>query len=430
MAAGLKHVLLTLGLGFAVTTQTALAAQVGKGAILEAQIERDSHMKIGETVRARIVYPLYVDDRLVVPAGTELVGTIASLGPAPKRTRTNAKLGGDFTPLHTPRIHFDRLVFSDGTDLVINTLPSTGGLEVVRFQAVNRSAGHPSLAKRLWSKAIGREKETVRTFTAPGKTDRLRRAFYSELPYHPELLTAGTQFSIEVAAPLEIPTAESSTAKPESPEKGVDSSVTLAAELLDAVSSRNAVRGTKVRAIVTEPLYNGDKLQVPQGTLLLGEITQAQAAGKWGRGGVLRFTFREMQFPAGFVQKIHGAPVAIDSDQSKDIELDVEGGVRPASKGVVAPLLMGLLAASAAHEDEASGLSTAGASNGFALIGRGLALAAKSQYVGAAFGFYGTSRAVYARWIAHGEDVSFPKHTRIEVGLDPDRVNKLSPPEK
>ena len=61
------------------------------------------------------------------------------------------------------------------------------------------------------------------------------------------------------------------------------------------------------------------------------------------------------------------------------------------------------------------------------MIGRVASLAAKSPYVGAAFGFYGTGRAVYSRWIAHGEDVSFPKHTRIEVQLDPERVNTLKP---
>src|SRR5581483_8337471 len=173
-----------------------------------------------------------------------------------------------------------------------------------------------------------------------------------------------------------------------------------------------------------------EQLQVPQGTLLLGEITQAKPAGKWGRGGELRFSFRELQFPAGFVQKVHGAPISIDSAQNSYVELDAEGGVKPAPKGIAAPILMGLLATSAVHEDEASGLSTAGASNGFALIGRGLALAAKSQYVGAAFGFYGTGRAVYSRWIAHGDDVAFPKHTRIEVALDPDRVKTLKPPVK
>jgi hypothetical protein len=279
---------------------------------------------------------------------------------------------------------------------------------------------------------VGREKDTVHSFTAPGKTDRLRRAFYAELPYHPQLLLEGTQFAVQLTAPLDVAgqddDSRAKVLRPASSGKAVESTVTLAAELVDDISSKDTVRGTKVRAMVTEPLFNKERqVQVPQGTLLLGQITQAHAAGKWGKGGVLRFSFRELQFPQGFLQKIHGAPVAMDAAQNSHLEIDAEGGVKPATKGVAAPLIMGLLATSALHEDEASVLSTGGASNGFALIGRVAALAANSQYVGAAFGIYGTGRAVYARWIAHGEDVSFPKHTRIEVTLDPERVNTLNP---
>ncbi len=427
MSIKLKLALVVLGVF--VSAQAVFAVEVKQGELIAVQVDRDSGMKVGQTVRARTVYPVYVDNRLVIPRGAALVGTITALKPAAKKTRLNAKLGGDFTPLHTPQIQFDRIIFSDGTTLPLPARPATGGVEVVRFQAANSSAHH-SLAKTLWSDAMGRGKETVHTFTAPGKKDRLRRAFYSELPYHPELLTEGTQFSVELAQPLEVPMMRVAPAEPAA-KKGVDSTVTLAAELLDDISSNNAVRGTKVRAIVTEPLFNQDQqIQVPEGTLLLGEITQAKAAGKWGKGGELRFSFRELQFPAGFVQKVHGATVSIDSAQNSNVELDAEGGVKPAPKGIAAPILMGLLATSAVHEDEASGLSTAGASNGFALIGRGLALAAKSQYVGAAFGFYGTGRVVYSRWIAHGDDVAFPRHTRIEVALDPDRVNTLKPPVK
>jgi hypothetical protein len=417
------------GLAFVVPSPLIHGAELPKGDVLTVQIERDSHMKMGESVRARTVYPLYVNNQLVIPAGSEVSGTITALDPAPRKTRKNAKLGGDFTPLHTAEIEFDRLVFADGTDLPIRALPSAGGVEVVRFQALSPSAKQPSLAKRLWAEAVGREKDTVHSFTAPGKSDRLRRALYAELPYHPELLTQGTQFAVQLASPLDIDS-QAGIEKRAAPEKAVDSTVTLAAELMNDISSKDAVQGTKVSAIVTEPLFNKDQLQVPQGTVLRGEITQAHAAGKWGKGGVLRFSFREMQFPEGFMQKVHGAPVAVDAAQNSSIQLDAEGGAKPASKGVGAPLIMGLLAVSALHEDEASVLSTSGASNGFALIGRVAALAAKSQYVGAAFGMYGTGRAVYSRWIARGEDVSFPKHTRIEVALDPERLNTLKPPAK
>ena len=429
--------LAALALGLAVALQPVMAATVHIGDILDVQIERDSHMKVGETVHARTVYPLYVNNQLVVPVGSELVGTVTALKPASKKEQTNARLGGDFTPLHTPEIKFDHLILPGGTDVSIETVTASDGVEVVRFQALSSSGRHPSLVKKLWAEAMGREKETVRTFTAPRKKDRARRMLYSELPYHPELLTEGTQFAVELASAIEVPTTQDvAQAKAlergahQPSEKGVETTVTLAAELVNDISSKDAVLGATVNAVVTEPLFNKDQqLQVPQGTILKGEITQARPAGKWGKGGVLRFSFRELQFPAGFVQKVHGAPVAVDSDQNANLQLDAEGGVKPGPKGIAAPLVMGLLAASALREtEEASFMHTGGASNGFALIGRVAALAGKSPYVGAAFGFYGTGRGVYSRFIARGRDVAFPKRTRIEVVLDPERVNALKPP--
>ncbi|MGZ4816137.1 MAG: hypothetical protein ACXVZV_12050, partial [Terriglobales bacterium] len=223
--------LAAVGLGLAMAVQPAVAETVNKGDILNVQIERDSHMKVGETVRARTVYPLYVDNRLVVPAGSELVGTITSLEAVSKKARMHARLGGDFTPLHSPQIKFDHLVLPGGTDFPIETVTATGGTEVVRFQAMNATGHHPSIVKKLWADAIGREKETVRTFTAPGKKDRVRRMLYSELPYHPELLTEGTQFAVEMAAPVQVP-ASVNPPDNKSAEKGVDSTVTLAAELV------------------------------------------------------------------------------------------------------------------------------------------------------------------------------------------------------
>jgi hypothetical protein len=348
--------------------------------------------------------------------------------PASKTTRRNAKLGGDFTPLHQARIQFEQLILADGKAVPVDGVTVGDGTPVVSFMAVGAGAHHESMVKKLWAEAVGREKEAVRTFTAPGKKERGRRMLYSELPYHPELLVSGTQYSVQLAEPLKL-AAEDAAVSSAPANKGVDTTVKLEASLEDAISSKEAVPGTKVHALVTEPLYDGNhQLRVPQGSELVGEITQAHPAGKWGKGGTLRFSFRELKFPAGYMQRVHGAPTSVDTDQNANLQMDAEGGVKPGPKGIAEPLLMGLLAASAVHENEASVLHTGGASNGFGLVGRVAALASRSSYVGAAFGFYGTGRAVYSRYIAHGADVSFPKNTRIEVVLAPERVNALSPP--
>lgn len=405
-------------------TSGAEALKVPSGSKIEVQLEHDVPMKVGRTVRGKTVYPLYVENRLMIPAGSAVLGEIVALEHGSKKARLSARLGGDFTPLHEPQIRFKKVLLGDG-EVAIDSQPSSHGVEVVRFQSL--AAGqHASLMKKLWADAVGRGHETVRTFTAPDKAERAKRALYSELPYHPELVLAGTQYEVELASAVTVP---SPTEKPVSAEKKVDSSVKLSAALLDDISSKTAIRGMKVRAVVTEPMLNANhEVQVPQGTLLLGEITQAKPAGKWGKGGVLRFSFRELKFPEGFTQPVHGAPTSVDADQNANLQLDAEGGMKPGHKGAAIPVAMGLLALNAAGEDEGSVLHTAGTSNGFRLIGRVAALASKSQYVGAAFGFYGTGRMVYSRYIAHGDDVAFPKDTRIEVVLSPERASVLTTP--
>ncbi len=397
-----------------------------RGSELQVVVEHDVSMKVGKEVHARTVYPIYEQNRLVLPAKSEVTGTITALAPAAKSTSRSAKLSGDFTPLHQGEIRFEHITLPDGTRIPLQASTAGDGVAVVRFVSLGAGSKHESLPRKFWGEAVGRERQAVHAFIDPGKSERARRALYSELPYHPELLAAGTQYSVRLVAPVAVPVADPAIAP--SPKTGIDGTATLAASLMEDISSRNAVRGTKVHAVVTEPLLDANyQVKVPQGSVLSGEITQAKPADKWGKGGTLRFSFRELKFPAGFTQSVHGAPTSIDTDQNANLQLDAEGGVKPGPKGVAAPLVMGLLAASALHEDEASVMHTAGASNGFALIGRVVALAAKSQYVGAALGFYGTGRAVYSRYIAHGKDVEFPKDTRIEVVLDPDRVNTLRP---
>ena len=42
------------------------------------------------------------------------------------------------------------------------------------------------------------------TFFTPGRTDRALRLFYSQLPYHPQRIWAGTGFIAELNAPLDL----------------------------------------------------------------------------------------------------------------------------------------------------------------------------------------------------------------------------------
>jgi hypothetical protein len=66
-------------------------------------------MKKGEPLKGYLLYPVYADNRLVIPAGTTLLGNVVKLNPDRSR-RIHSRLRGDFTPFHVPVVQFDHLV--------------------------------------------------------------------------------------------------------------------------------------------------------------------------------------------------------------------------------------------------------------------------------------------------------------------------------
>ena len=71
---------------------------------LQVTLTEPLHFKQNESVRARIVEPVYAFDREVIPAGTEVEGRITGFNHVGKWKRLSAMLGGDFTPLREPQI--------------------------------------------------------------------------------------------------------------------------------------------------------------------------------------------------------------------------------------------------------------------------------------------------------------------------------------
>ncbi len=381
---------------------------------------RDVKLHAGEPVAGRTVYPVYVDNQLAIPAGSEVMGIITQVLPAPGQVRLDAKMHGDFTPLRQADVQFKDLFLTGGRQISISAPPSADGMHLVRLRSADAALHRRSWTSRLWSSFVGHEHEAVNSVTAPGKWGRAKKLLYSELPLHPQSLSAGLLYSVKLDAPVEVPLSSPRPTPDRIARQKLEQSAVISARLRTDLDSRNTKRGAVVEAVVTEPLLNeGGQVAVPQGTILSGRVTQNRPSGKWGRSGILRFGFYEMRFPAGFRQPVHGSASSIDANQRMNLQMDAEGGVKPDRGGLIVPLAMGLLASSALHEDESTIMHTAGASNGFALIGRVVALASGSRYVGAGIGIFSTGRILYHRFIGRGTDVEFPRDTRIEIAVDP-----------
>jgi hypothetical protein len=401
------------------------------GTLLHVQTDTDAAMKVGAPVRGHLVDPVYVDNHLTIPAGERITGHVIKVVAAPSAKRRQARWQGDFTPLHEAHIQFDQIALSDGSSLSIVAKPAKDGVQMLRIEEQSVALHQPSLPKRLWAGLMNSEKEALHSLTAPGKIGRLKKYVYHQLPYHPESVEAGFDYDVELVKTLNVPVAAvsltGSTTVGENT-AGLREASVLHARLENDLSSGSAKPGLPITAVVTQPLYDSQhRLAVPQGTLLLGAVSQASPAAKHGRSGVLRFAFREMQFPAGFVQTVRGATHSVDTNAQSNLQLDAEGSVSAKRPNVVKPMVTALLATTAITDDESSVLHSGAASNGFSLVGRIVGIASGSRYVAAGIGAYTTGREVYARYIATGKDIHFPLNTRIEIAVDPVNSPVLKP---
>ncbi len=394
--------------------------------VVRVQIDSPAKFKAGAPVRAHTVEPVYEHNQLVIPAGTPIEGEVAQVNPASHKRRLDAKFHGDFTPLHEIKIRFESVRPADGRPVPISAALADESSDVVVFH--RSGSKHPSLMHRVWDFAVGKKNQTVSAFTAPNKGYRLERMLFSQLPWHPESLQPGTQYDVALLHPVGTDAVAADPAKVPGKQK-LEALTELHARLLTDLTSAKAKPGDPVTAIVTQPKLDADnRVQIPQGTLLEGNVLQASPAAKWGHNGALRFTFHRMEFPQGSKQLVTGVPTAVAGAAGADIQLDSEGGAKPQSKrALLVPLSLGLLATSALTEDEASVTHAATSSNGFGLIGRVVAISTGSNIMGGTLGGMAAARSVYSHFLAHGQDVVFPRNTEIQVDLGPAKEPMAAP---
>jgi len=67
------------------------------------------------------------------------------------------------------------------------------------------------------------------------------------------------------------------------------------------------------------------------------------------------------------------------------------------------------------------------ASNGFGLVGRLVGVAAGDPNLAAGLGYYAAGLSFYENFLHSGQDVVFPKDTRVEIETTPLRAPVLKP---
>ena len=406
-----------------------VALTVPQGTPIQVALDKEVRVrKAGEPIRGRVIAPVYAFDKLVIPVGTEVTGEVAKIESISGGQRTLSALDADFTPTRKVQVAFNQINLPDGRQIPIHTIVTPGSGRVIEFvsardedqrkgakdAAAEKAKEAKHQAKQEWDNAINQVK-------APGKIHRLERFAVGELPAHPQYIDAGTVYFAELKEPLDF------GAEPLTPQMAsaigatpVDGSV-VEARLVTPLSSATAQKGDEVEAIVSRPLFDGDRLIVPQGSRLKGSVVEVHAAHRPGRNGELRLVFHDLLLPEGVEQKVEASMAGVEAAKAENVKLDSEGGAKataPKTRFLTTGAAVGLGAASFLGDSFGeTGPRAAGGAGGYKLIGIGLGLAIRSQPFGMAMGALGGSKAIYANFIARGRDVVFPKDTGMTVSI-------------
>jgi hypothetical protein len=396
---------------------------LGAGLPLRVQLDRRYRLRVGQPVEGHLIDPVYSVDHIVLPANTPVYGTITALKPAPRSTRAWARLNGDFTPLKQPVLRFGSLQLPDGTRLQISATATERTTKMVEMNstAKKRPSRVERAKKAIHAKIGAAKKEIASIFHPHGQSDHAIQALYGQLPYHPQNIWPGAQYDADLTQPVTLPDPQANHLLPLTPPAGHLPPGTIEARLTTGISSATSKVGTPVKAVLTRPYLAPDRKHVilPEGTLLLGTVTQAKSARVLGRNGTLRFTFRQIKLSSGALERVHAQMAAVEGQKGQNITVDSEGGAHAnADQGkYIAPLMLGALAGDTTL-DPPSGQGTAlGASNGFGLVARLLSVVYLNPVAIQGFAYYALGQSVTKRWLVRGHNVVFPRDTRMKLDL-------------
>ena len=423
-----------------------IALTVPEGTPLRIAIDQRARVaRVGEAVHGKVVEAVYAFDEAVIPAGSSVSGHVTRIDPVPAQTRVLSYSGGNFTPFRKYNVTFDELTLPDGRVLEIKTTTSLGTAQVVHLVA-NKGKDAEEKKKNAAARAAADAKQqadaqvhsTIEQIKSPNLLQRVKAMVYAQSPVHRQFIEKGTRFNAALNESIAFGEETHKPAELAGLGSAPEPDSLLRARLTSAVSSAEATRGSKVNAVLTEPVFSANHfLLLPANTRLVGEVQEAKSAQKFHRNGELRITFNRIELPSGAVQAMQGTLEGMEVDRSAHLALDEEGGARttsPKTRYLSTGFSLAMLAA-VSHPDTEHGTTDAAGDadiragagiSGSRVAGSLISLAARSQPVSLAFGALGATQSVYSNFLSRGKDVDLQQNTPLEIGFAPphDEVKK------
>jgi hypothetical protein len=401
-----------------------IAMTVANGTPLQIALDKEVHVrKAGEPIAGRVVQPVYVFDRLVIPVGTVATGRISAIDPVSGRTRTLSALNADFTPSHKLAVVFDGLILPDGRHIDLHATVVSGSGQVIRLVTADEHKKNvvKNAAAKKMDQVRAQWNNAMKQVESPGRMHVVARYAIAQLPVHPQYIDAGTLYSAEVSQPLDFGSESVSSSKLSAIGTQPPPGSLVHAVLLTPLNSATTAKSADVEAQLSQPLLDQERLILPAGTRLRGSVLQVRPARRLHRNGQLRIVFREVILPNGAVETVDTRLEGIQSDSADNAQLDSEGGTKSTSsktRYLSTGASVGLaLIGSGGRNDVGDASPIAGGATGFKLIGLIVGVAFRSHSYGILMSAYGGSRSIYNNFLGMGRNIVFPKDTVMEIGF-------------
>ncbi len=423
--------------------EASIPLTVPAGTPIKVALDREVRIRrVGQQVHGKVVDPVYAFDRLVVPAGTGVMGEVTAIKDVSKKTRVMSALNANFSPVRQVQVNFSQLVLADGRRIPIHSSVSPASNVVLQFVPAQTArygavAGGKGRASREFSEVRQELKDKWNTarqeLHAPGKMHKLRRYAVAQLPYHPQYLNPGTSFDADLQQPLTFGNEALRPEKLSAIGTPPPSGSTVHVWLLTPLSSADSKKGDPVEAVISQPLVVSHELFIPQGSVLKGSVLEAHPAHWFHRSGQLRIVFHELVPPRGIQQQVDASLEGVEVAQGEHLRLDSEGGAQvtaPRTRYLTTGLSLMLASSSALDQDRGKinnsnssagdiGSGAANGASGFRLVGSLAGMISHSRMLASGLGFYGAAMSVYSHFLSRGREVVYPKDMSMVVGFGP-----------
>jgi len=189
------------------TASRAIELTIPIGTPVQIALDKEVRLrKAGQVIQGRVMEPVYVFDRLVIPVGTVAMGRVWTIEPIPGKKRALSALNANFSPAHKVSVVFDELILPGAKHMSLQATVAPGSGQVIRLTSASEHKKNvvKDSASQQMDQVKAQWRSAMRQIETPDKMHRLMRYGLAQLPLHPQYIDPGTLYSAELTQPLEF----------------------------------------------------------------------------------------------------------------------------------------------------------------------------------------------------------------------------------